>query len=172
MKNVFLVLSFCFYFSAVAQHKIVFSKTDSSANVEVELKDNVKLSYSGYMGQPQEAEGIVTLLNDSIISLTPRKKLLQKKQPAQTLYVRDISGFRSTVVQAGRGDHLRSCWDWYCRNSYNHRRRSKYSCCVGVFIRCRNRRVNCRTKKCCSFNENKKSTWKRLDNAGTNTIES
>ena len=94
MKNVFLVLSFCFYFSAVAQHKIVFSKTDSSANVEVELKDNVKLSYSGYMGQPQEAEGIVTLLNDSIISLTPRKKLLQKKQPAQTLYVRDISGFR------------------------------------------------------------------------------
>lgn len=76
-----------------AQQQIIFTKSDSSI-ITIRQNDLVKLAYNGYMQQPQEAEGIVTAINDSTITLAPRKKLFKKSKAAQTLYVRDITGFR------------------------------------------------------------------------------
>lgn len=84
----------CFALEINAQQKLVFTNADSSKIITIKQKDLVRLAYSGYMNQPQEAEGIVTSLNDSTITLSPRKKILQRQAPAQTLYLKDIKGFR------------------------------------------------------------------------------
>lgn len=94
MKLVFTMLSVCFCLLANAQNKILFTKADSSSLVTIKQKDLVRLAYNGYLKQPQEAEGIVTAINDSTITLSPRKKLFRKSKPGQTLYIRDITGFR------------------------------------------------------------------------------
>lgn len=94
MRSVLFIVSFFFIFAVNAQHKIVFTKADSSSLVSIKQKDLVRLAYNGYLQQPQEAEGIVTAINDSTITLSPRKKLFKKSRPGQTLYIRDITGFR------------------------------------------------------------------------------
>jgi len=94
MRFFLLFLTLIFTFTVQAQNKIVFTKADSSSMVTVKEKDLVRLSYNGYLKQPMEAEGIVTAVNDSTISLSPRKKLFKKGQPVQMIYIRDITGFR------------------------------------------------------------------------------
>ena len=81
-----LILSFLF---------VCFTFTiDSSKTVVIKLKDLVRLSFNGYFEQQQEIEGRVTSLNDSTITLTPRKKILQIAQPSQVIFIKDITGFR------------------------------------------------------------------------------
>ncbi len=94
MRFFLLIISIFFASSALAQNKVVFTKADSSSIVTIKQKDLVRLAYTGYLKQPQEAEGIVTAINDSTITLSPRKKLFKKSKTAQTLYIRDITGFR------------------------------------------------------------------------------
>lgn len=94
MRSILTMLAICFCLLANAQNKIVFTKADSSNIITIKQKDLVRLAYNGYLKQPQEAEGIVTAINDSTITLSPRKKLFRKSKPGQTLYIRDITGFR------------------------------------------------------------------------------
>ncbi len=94
MKPFVILLFICVTITVNAQQKIVFTNADSSKSITVKHKDLVRLAYNGYMQQPQQAEGFVTALNDSTITLSPRKRLLQKRMPDQTLFIKDISGFR------------------------------------------------------------------------------
>ncbi len=94
MKSSLILVCICFTLFTNAQQKIVFINADSSKTVIVKQKDLVRLAYNGYMKQQQQAEGFVSVLNDSTITLIPRKKFLQKKMPAQTIFVNDITGFR------------------------------------------------------------------------------
>jgi hypothetical protein len=94
MRTLLLIASVIFTFTIQAQNKVVFTKADSSSMVTIKQNDLVRLAYSGYLKQPQEAEGIVTAVNDSTITLSPRKKLFKKSKAGQTLYIRDITGFR------------------------------------------------------------------------------
>jgi hypothetical protein len=95
MKYALSILGIILCLLANAQNKIVLTKADSSSIVTIKQKDLVRLAYNGYLKQPQEAEGIVTAINDSTITLSPRKKLFRKSKPGQTLYIRDITSFRS-----------------------------------------------------------------------------
>ncbi len=94
MKSILLLLIICISFSLQAQVQLVFSKVDSSKTIIVKMKDLVRFSYSGYMQQAQEIEGRVSVLNDSTITLAPRKKILQRAMPSQTISIKDITGFR------------------------------------------------------------------------------
>jgi hypothetical protein len=94
MRSVLTILAVFFCLLANSQNKIVFTKADSSNMVIIKQKDLVRLAYNGYLNQPQEAEGIVNAINDSTITLSPRKKLFRKSKPGQTLYIHDITGFR------------------------------------------------------------------------------
>jgi hypothetical protein len=94
MNYSLMLLFICVTLFVQAQQKIVFTNADSSKTITVKQKDLVRLSYSGYMQQVQQAEGFVTALNDSTITLSPRKRLLQKRMPGQTLFIKDITGFR------------------------------------------------------------------------------
>lgn len=86
------LLASCLFVSA--QNKLLFTKSDSSKTIVIQQKDLVRFAYNGYMNQPQTAAGYVSSITDSSISLAPRKKLFQKKQPAQTFLLHDITGFR------------------------------------------------------------------------------
>jgi hypothetical protein len=79
MKTLLFSLFICIIFSAQAQYRLAFTNADSSKTVIIKQKDLARLSYKGYMSQPQEAEGNVSSITDSSISLAPRKKFLQKK---------------------------------------------------------------------------------------------
>jgi hypothetical protein len=94
MRFLLIIISIFFALAINAQSKVVFTKADSSSIVTVKQKDLVRLAYNGYLKQPQQAEGIVTAISDSTITLSPRKKLFKKSKPGQTLYIRDITGFR------------------------------------------------------------------------------
>jgi hypothetical protein len=93
MKSFFVLLILIIGLSTQAQ-QIAFSKVDSSKTIIVKLKDLVRFSYSGYMQQQQEIEGRVSSLNDSTVTLSPRKKILQRAMPSQTIFIKDITGFR------------------------------------------------------------------------------
>jgi hypothetical protein len=94
MKALLFSIALFISLSIQAQNKVVFTKADSSSIVTIKQNDLVRLAYNGYLKQPQEAEGIVTAINDSTITLSPRKKLFKKSKVGQTLYIRDITGFR------------------------------------------------------------------------------
>lgn len=94
MKFILLIALLCITFLLQAQHKLVFTQNTKGQTVEVKNKDLVRLMYNGYMQSPQEAAGFVSAITDSTVTLSPRKKLFQKKQAAQTLLIKDISGFR------------------------------------------------------------------------------
>ncbi len=94
MKWLYLLLLVVLSLPANAQKEIVFSLADSSKNITVKTKDFVKLSYNGYMSQPQETEGVVSAITDSSITISPRKKLFSKAKPSQNLMIKDITGFR------------------------------------------------------------------------------
>lgn len=79
MKYYLLFIAFCITFSATAQNELVFINADSSETITVSQKDLVRLSYAGYMGQPQEMEGTVSVINDSSIHISPPRKFLKKK---------------------------------------------------------------------------------------------
>jgi hypothetical protein len=93
MKSLLLLLILSIGLSIQAQ-QISFSKADSSKTIIVKLKDLVRFSYNGYMQQQQEIEGRISALNDSTVTLAPRKKILQRAQPSQTIFIKDITGFR------------------------------------------------------------------------------
>jgi hypothetical protein len=94
MKHLLFFVLICIAFSTQAQYKLVFNNADNSKTIIVKQKDLTRLSYDGYMHQPQEVEGNVSAITDSSISLSPHKKFLQKREPVQTVLIRDISGFR------------------------------------------------------------------------------
>jgi hypothetical protein len=94
MRSLLIIISIFLAFTINAQSKVVFTKADSSSIVTIKQKDLVRFAYNGYLKQPQEAEGIVTAINDSTITLSPRKKLFKKSKTVQMLYIRDITGFR------------------------------------------------------------------------------
>jgi peptidoglycan hydrolase-like protein with peptidoglycan-binding domain len=94
MKSLLLILSVFFCLSLPAQHKLVFTKAGSSKTITVNQKDLVRLSFNGYLNQPQMADGVTTEITDSSITLTPRKKLFQKIRSKQTIILRDITGFK------------------------------------------------------------------------------
>lgn len=94
MRYYLLLIAFCINISATAQNKLVFINVDNGETITVSQKDLVKLSYAGYMGQPQEMEGTVSAIKDSIIHILPPKKFLKKKGPEQTILIQDITGFR------------------------------------------------------------------------------
>ena len=93
MKSLLLLFILSIGLTTKAQ-KIKFYKADSSKIIVVKLKDLVRFSYSGYMQQQQEIEGRVSSLNDSTVTLAPRKKLLRRALPSQTIFIKDITGFR------------------------------------------------------------------------------
>jgi hypothetical protein len=93
MKSLLLLCILSIGLSTQAQ-QLVFSKADSSKTIVVKLKDLVRFSYTGYMQQLQEIEGRISSLNESTVTLAPRKKLLQRALPSQTIFIKDISGFR------------------------------------------------------------------------------
>jgi hypothetical protein len=93
MKSLLVILIISFGLSTQAQ-QIVFSKADSRKTIVVKIKDLVRFSYNGYMQQPQEMEGRVSALNDSTVTLAPRKKILQRVLPSQAIFIKDITGFR------------------------------------------------------------------------------
>jgi hypothetical protein len=93
MKSLLVLFILSIGISTQAQ-QIVFSKADSSKTIIVKLKDLVRFSYSGYRQQQQEIEGRVSALNDSTVSLAPRKRILQQALPSQTIFIKDITGFR------------------------------------------------------------------------------
>jgi hypothetical protein len=103
MKSLLLSFLLVCSMASLAQNTVVFTKTDSSHTISIKQQDLVKLAYTGYLKQPQEAEGIVTAINDSTITLAPRKKLFKKAKSVQTLYIHDITGFRlySKIRPAG-----------------------------------------------------------------------
>lgn len=94
MKSLLFILCMFIAFSVQAQYKLVFRNADSSKTTTIEQKDLTRLSYNGYMNQPQEAEGVVSALTDSSISLSPHRRFLQKRPIMQTILTRDITGFR------------------------------------------------------------------------------
>jgi hypothetical protein len=94
MKQFLLFLTLIITFQLQAQNKLVFTKSDSSKVFTVKQNDLVKLSYYGYLKQTQQAEGKVTDLTDSSITLTPRKRFLQKTKLVQTILLKDINGFK------------------------------------------------------------------------------
>jgi hypothetical protein len=94
MKLFISLVLVLFTINLKAQSQLSFSKTDSSKTINIKLKDLVRLSFNGYIMQEQEIEGRVTSLNDSTITLTPRKKILQNAQSAKTIFLKDITGFR------------------------------------------------------------------------------
>jgi hypothetical protein len=103
MKHLLILIVMCISIATQAQQQLIFTNTDSSKKITVKPKDLVKLAFTGYFGQPQMAEGFVTNINDSTISLAPRKKLLAPKAMGQTIYIKDIIGFKrySKFRQAG-----------------------------------------------------------------------
>ena len=94
MRPLLLVLFIVITLQLPAQNRLVFTRADSSRAVVIKTKDLVGLLYNGYMQRPQQATGFVSSITDSSITLTPRKKLFQKKQAVQTLLISDITGFR------------------------------------------------------------------------------
>lgn len=94
MKCLLFILFILTSLSLQAQYKLAFTNNDSSKTITIKQKDLTRLSYNGYMNQPQEAEGKVSSVTDSSITLSPRKKFLQKKQAVQTILIRNITGFR------------------------------------------------------------------------------
>ncbi len=94
MKLFMLLLCLWVSIALQAQQKLVFTHAASGKTITVKQKDLVRLAYYGYRQQPQQAEGFVTAINDSTVTLAPRKKFLQKAMPAQTLNIKDIAGFR------------------------------------------------------------------------------
>jgi hypothetical protein len=94
MKSFVLFIVLCISFSASGQQKLVFTNPMANRSITIKQKDLVRLGYSGYMKQAQEAEGVVSILTDSSITLSPRKKFLQKARPAQVIMLRDVTGFR------------------------------------------------------------------------------
>lgn len=94
MKVLFSGILLCFILTASAQNKIVFYKNDSSKTITVAAKDLLKVAYGGYFKQPQETEGTVSLITDSTVTIAPKKRFLKKRMPSQTVYLKDITGFR------------------------------------------------------------------------------
>jgi hypothetical protein len=103
MKHLLTLVIICISVTIQAQHHLVFTNADSSKKITVKEKDLVKLAFTGYLSQPQIAEGFVANINDTTITLAPRKKLLAPKAMGQTLYIKDIIGFKrySKFRQAG-----------------------------------------------------------------------
>jgi hypothetical protein len=94
MKQFFVILFAAICINLNAQQQITFTKAESSKTVIIKEKDLVRLSFKGYMNQQQVMEGYVSSVTDSSITLAPRKKLFQKIMGAQTIMLKDISGFK------------------------------------------------------------------------------
>ena len=94
MKSLLLSFFLIVSISTHAQYSLVFVKADSSKIITIKQGDLARMGYNGYIGQPQEAEGNVSVITDSSVTLSPRKKFLQKKLASQTILIRDITGFR------------------------------------------------------------------------------
>jgi hypothetical protein len=94
MKSLLLLFFISTGLLLKAQNQLIFSKLDSSKTIIIKLKDLVRFSYSGYMAQHQEVEGRISAINDSTVTLQPRKRILQRTQPSQTIFIKNITGFR------------------------------------------------------------------------------
>jgi hypothetical protein len=94
MRLFILMLSLTFSLSVLSQQKIVFTNAESEKSVTVKQNNLLKLSFNGYLGKQQTAEGKVTGITDSSITLNPRKKKLQRLYGDQTVLLKDITGFK------------------------------------------------------------------------------
>lgn len=90
MKSFFFFLFISVFVSVQAQQKLIFTNADSSKTITIKQKDLARLAFIGYMQQAQEAEGIVSSINDSIITLSSKKKSIAP----QRILIKDITGFR------------------------------------------------------------------------------
>jgi hypothetical protein len=93
MKKKLLVLAFLIYsYTALAQQGIVFTFMQRGQEVLVKEGDYVKVSYSGYLGQPEMCSGIVALIRDSLVELSIMDGV--RKGELRTVAIKDITGFR------------------------------------------------------------------------------
>jgi hypothetical protein len=94
MRLIILMLILTFSLSVQSQQKIVFTNTETGKTVTVKPNNLLKLSFNGYLQQQQTAEGKVSAITDSSVTLSPRKKIFQKLRGAQTVMLKDITGFK------------------------------------------------------------------------------
>ena len=94
MKYILLLLCAGICSPSFAQNKLIFTNVSSNETISVKAKDLTRLSFKGYRSQIQEIEGVVSLISDSSISFSAAKRFLRKRQPAQSILIRDINGFR------------------------------------------------------------------------------
>jgi hypothetical protein len=94
MRLIILILSLTCSLSARSQQKIVFTNAESGKSVTVKQSNLLKLSFTGYLEQQQTAEGKVSAITDSSVTLSPRKKIFQKLRGAQTVMLKDVTGFK------------------------------------------------------------------------------
>ena len=80
--------------SSFAQNKLIFTNVSNNQTIFVKAKDLTRLSFKGYRSQIQEIEGVVSSINDSAITFSATKRFLKKRQPEQSILIRDITGFR------------------------------------------------------------------------------
>lgn len=94
MRQIIFIFVMFAGLSAQSQQKIVFTHAESGKTVTVKQSNLLKLSFNGYLGKQQAAEGKVTGITDSSITLNPRKKRLQRLYGEQTVLLKDITGFK------------------------------------------------------------------------------
>jgi hypothetical protein len=94
MRLLIVILIITFNVTVEAQQKIVFTKTETGKTVTVKPNNLLKLSFTGYLKQQQTAEGKVSAITDSSVTLSPRKKIFQKLRGAQTVMLKDVTGFK------------------------------------------------------------------------------
>jgi hypothetical protein len=94
MRLIIVILIITYSVTVEAQQKIVFTKTETGKTVTVKLNNLLKLSFIGYLKQQQTAEGKVSAITDSSVTLSPRKKIFQKLKGAQTVMLKDVTGFK------------------------------------------------------------------------------
>ncbi len=94
MKYLFLAILVTSSIATHAQNQLVFTRLDTTKAIVLQPGDLVRLGFNGYMKQAQEADGKVTAVTDSTVTVAGRKRFLQKPVPAQTILINDITGFR------------------------------------------------------------------------------
>ncbi len=99
MKKYFLT-SFLFFLAllSIAQQKVCFYNIETKGIIEIQSGDIVKLSYSGYLGQPEVKLGMILSVQDSIIEISAPSygsgMLKTSIEDPRFIITKDITGFR------------------------------------------------------------------------------
>ena len=94
MKYILLLLCAGICIPSFAQNRLIFTNINNNQTISVKPKDLTRLSFKGYRSQIQEIEGVVSSISDTSIHFSAAKRFLKKRQPEQSILIRDITGFR------------------------------------------------------------------------------